>query len=49
MTSQSVQDSYAITIHEIIIDQTATDEPLTLETDLLNDLALDSLSWSRLG
>jgi acyl carrier protein len=49
MTSQSVMDAYTATIKQIIIDQTAATEPLTLETDLLNDLALDSLELVEVG
>lgn len=49
MTSQPVQDNYDLTIKRIIADQTATTEPLTLDTDLLNDLALDSLELVEVG
>jgi acyl carrier protein len=49
MTSQSAQDAYTVTITQIILEQTATTEPLTLDTDLLNDLALDSLELVEVG
>lgn len=49
MTSQSVQDTYTVAIRQIIADQTAPTEPLTLDTDLLNDLALDSLELVEVG
>lgn len=49
MTPQSVQDTYVVPIKQIIADQTATTEPLTLDTDLLNDLALDSLEVVEVG
>ncbi len=49
MTSQFVQDTYVVTIKQIIADQTATTEPLTLDTDLLNELALDSLEIVEIG
>ena len=49
MTSQSLHDTYAVTITQIIVDQTATTEPLTPDTDLLNELALDSLEVVEVG
>lgn len=49
MTSQSAQDTYTVAIKQIIADQTDATEPLTLDTDLLNDLALDSLELVEVG
>jgi acyl carrier protein len=49
MTNSSEQGTVAEQIQHIICQQTGYEEALTPETDLLNDLAIDSLELVELG
>lgn len=49
MTNDSLQETLASRVEQIIRQQTGSDEALTPETDLLNDLAIDSLELVELG
>jgi acyl carrier protein len=49
MTAYLTQEAIASRIEEIIKEHIGTDEVLTLETHLLDDLAVDSLERVELG
>jgi len=49
MDNTSMQDSVASRVKEIICEHVGSDMVLSLETDLLNDLAMDSLEFVELG
>lgn len=49
MTNEYAQETISWQVEQIIRKQTGVDEALTPETDLLNDLAIDSLELVELG
>ena len=49
MTNDTFQDSITSSVEQIIRQQIGTNDELSLETDLLNDLAIDSLELVELG
>ena len=49
MAHNDTQETISTRVEQLICRYTATDEALTPETDLLNDLAIDSLELVELG
>lgn len=49
MANDDTQEAVSSRVEQIIRQQTGSDEVLTSETDLLNDLAIDSLELVELG
>lgn len=49
MAKNETQEAIASRVEQIIRQQTGCDEALTSETDLLNDLGIDSLELVELG
>ena len=49
MTNNSLQDTIASHVEQIIQQQIGSTEELSAETDLLNDLAIDSLELVEIG